>query len=155
MSALKSSKIGMADLPSTGAKRFEPCTPAHSPQLVPTPQIQPGGSTTSSTTQCRVLGWTCSLTQPRCELLVTAPAAGLEPVQAGDKKVQQPIANPVSHESPKSLIVCKADAMPGTTGTANPPCLPWFHASISSDKVPSQGAAVRGYQILKGTSRVK
>lgn len=144
----------MADLPSTGAKRFEPCTPAHSSHLVPTPQIQPGGSTTSSTSQCRVLGWTCSLTQQRCELVI-APAAGLEPVQAGDKKVQRPIANPGSHESPKSPIVCKPAAMPATIGTANPPCLPWFHASISSDKVHSQGAAVQGYQILKGTSRVK
>lgn len=98
----------------------------HTPQPVPTPQIQPGGSTTSSTTQCRVLGWTCSLTLPRCELLVTAPAAGLEPVQAGDKKVQHPIPNPLSHESPKSLIVWKPDAMPGTIGTDNPPRLPWF-----------------------------
>lgn len=124
VSALESSKIRMADLPSTGAKKTR--APAHTPQLVPTPQIQPGGSTTSSTTQCRVLGWTCSLTLLRCELLVTAPAAGLEPVQAGDKKVQHPIPKPLSHESPKSLIVWRPDAMPGTIGTDNPPCLPWF-----------------------------
>lgn len=109
----------------TGAKRLEPHSSSCS---------HPTACSYSTDTTRRkhyklynpVLGWTCSLTLPRRELLVTAPAAGLEPVQAGDKRVQHPIPNPLSHESPKSLIVWRPDAMPGTIGTANPPCLPWF-----------------------------
>lgn len=80
--------------------------------------------------------------------------AGLEPMQAGDKKVQHPTANPLSHESPKSLIFArKPDARSGTTGRQLLAIVPG--AAIISDNVHAQGTATEGCKILKGTNIVK
>lgn len=80
--------------------------------------------------------------------------AGLEPLHVGDKKVQHPITNPLSHKSPKSLIFTrKPDARSGTTGRQLLAIVPG--AAIISDNVHAQGTATRGCKILKGTSIVK
>lgn len=76
--------------------------------------------------------------------------ATLELVQAGNQEVLHPITNPLSHKSPKSLMVWKPDAVPlGTAGMEKPSRCHSSAASTPSEKVPASGTATQGYKVLK------